>query len=334
MRGLSGDPDPFYDTFVLPLAARAVVAGITLGVFDSLAAEPASPAELAARLGLDPLGVDALCTALVSLGYLELDDGRCHVSAGVAPRVVRGAPESIATFAGDFGVHHWEAVGLLERVVRHGETAAWHDRGPDDPLWEAYINGLFELSAAEQEGNAALVDVEAPERMVDVAGGHGSFAMAMCRRHPGLQATVLDLPGSAQIGRRIVDREGYADRVSFAEVDVFEHGLGSGLDVVSVFNLMHHLAPEKVLELMRLARAALRPGGCLVIGDTERPEPGADVSQVGALTGLAYYVASHARTYTLAEYSGWLREAGFSDVEVHRSDPSPWRVVIVASAPG
>ena len=145
MRGLSGDPDPFYDTFVLPLAARAVVAGITLGVFDSLAAEPASPAELAARLGLDPLGVDALCTALVSLGYLELEDGRCHVSAGVAPRVVRGAPESIATFAGDFGVHHWEAVGLLERVVRHGETAAWHDRGPDDPLWEAYINGLFEL---------------------------------------------------------------------------------------------------------------------------------------------------------------------------------------------
>ena len=118
------------------------------------------------------------------------------------------------------------------------------------------------------------------------------------------------------------------------EGDVFEHGLGSGLDVVSVFNLMHHLAPEKVLELMRLARAALRPGGCLVIGDTERPEPGADVSQVGALTGLAYYVASHARTYTLAEYSGWLREAGFSDVEVHRSDPSPWRVVIVASAPG
>jgi SAM-dependent methyltransferase len=334
-RGLSGDPDPFYDTFVLPLAARAVGAAIRLGVFDSLAAEPASPAELAGRLGLDPLGVGALCRALVSLGYLERGEhGTCRVSPAVAPRVVTGAPQSIATFAGDFGAHHWDAVGLLERVMRDGETAAWHDRGPDDPLWDAYITGLFELSAAEQDGNAALVDVDDPQLMVDVAGGHGSFAMAMCRRHPDLQATVLDLPGSARIGRRIVRREGFSERVSFVEGDVFEADLGSDLDVVSVFNLMHHLAPERVLELMRRALAALRPGGCLVIGDTERPEPGAAVSQVGALTGLAYYVSSHARTYTVAEYRGWLREAGFSEVEVHRSDPSPWRVVIVASAPG
>ena len=94
-RGLSGDPDPFYDTFVLPLAARAVVAGIVLGVFDSLAEEPAGPGDLAERLGLDPLGVDALCTALVSLGYLELDDGdRVRVSPAVAPRGRRLRPRS------------------------------------------------------------------------------------------------------------------------------------------------------------------------------------------------------------------------------------------------
>ncbi len=332
-RGLSGAPDPFYDTFVLPLAARAVMAAITLGVFDSLAEEPADAKALADRLDLDPPGVDALVTALVSLGYLELDGGRARVSAAVSPAVVRGSPQSVATFAGDFGVHHWDAVALLERVLPRGEPAAWHDRAADDPLWEAYIEGLFELSAAEHDANAALVDVDDPYTMVDVAGGHGSFAMAMCRCHADLSAVVLELPGSARVGRRIVEREGFADRISFREGDVFEDELGADLDVVSAFNLMHHLSPERVVELMRRARIALRAGGRLVIGDTERPEPGSDVSQVGALTGLAFYVESRARTYTVAEYRGWLEEAGFAEVEVHRNDSSPWRVVIVATAP-
>ena len=77
--------------------------------------------------------------------------------------------------------------------------------------------------------NAALVPVDDPSRLVDVAGGHGAFAMAMCRRHPGLEATVIDLlPPSAAVGRRIVAEEGCADRVSFREGDVFELGLGTG----------------------------------------------------------------------------------------------------------
>ena len=65
-----------------------------------------------------------------------------------------------------------------------------------------YIRGLFEISRPEHDANAALVPVDSPHRLVDVAGGHGAFSMAMCRRHPGLEATVIDLPPSAAVGRR------------------------------------------------------------------------------------------------------------------------------------
>ena len=135
------------------------------------------------------------------------------------------------------------------------------ERRDDTERWEAYIRGLFEISRAEHDANAALVPVEEPRRLVDVAGGHGGFSMAMCRRHPGLEATVLDLPPSAAVGRKIVAEQGYAERVSFREGDVFELGLGEELDVVSVFNLVHHLPEERDRELCRMARAALRPGG-------------------------------------------------------------------------
>ena len=105
--------------------------------------------------------------------------------------------------------------------------------------------------------------------------------MAMCRRHPGLEATVLDLPPSAAVGREIVAEQGFDDRVTFREGDVFEPGLGEDLDVVSVFNLIHHLPEERDRELCRMARAALRPGGVLVIGDTARPEPSGEVHRSG-----------------------------------------------------
>ena len=160
------------------------------------------------------------------------------------------------------------------------------ERRDDGERWEAYIRGLFEISRAEHAANAALVPVEEPRLMVDVAGGHGGFSMAMCDRHPELEATVLDLPPSAAVGRRIVAEQGYADRISFREGDVFELGLGDdeSLDVVSVFNLVHHLPEERNRELCRMARAALQPGGCMVIGDSARP--GARRAGLGARCDL------------------------------------------------
>jgi SAM-dependent methyltransferase len=162
-----------------------------------------------------------------------------------------------------------------------------------------------------------------------VAGGHGAFSMAMCRRHPGLEATVIDLPPSAAVGRRIVADEGYADRVAFRDGDVFELGLGAGLDVVSVFNLVHHLPEERDRELCRMAHKALRPGGFLVIGDSARPEPGEPVSEHGAISSLLFYAWSHSRNFKPSEIRGWMEEAGFADVTAHRNDRSPWRVVVV-----
>lgn len=315
-----------------PIAARAVMAAIELGLLDSLAAEPAAAGELAERLDLDPIGVDALATALVSLGYLERDGGRLHVSAEAARLAVRGSPDSVATFAGGFARQHWDSLGGLEDALR-GSPPAWHARAPDDPLWEPYIRGLFELSRDEHDANAALVPVEEPRRLLDLAGGHGAFAVAMCRRHPGLEATVLELPGAARVGSRIVAERGFGDRVSFREGDLFEVDLGAGHDVVSAFNLLHHLPPEGVLELFRRAAGALRPGGCLVVGDTDRPAPDEEVSQVGALTGLAFFAESRSRTYSLAEIEERLREVGFEKIDVHRNERSPWRVAVVARRP-
>jgi SAM-dependent methyltransferase len=328
------EPDPFLDSFTGLIAARALSTATTLGVFDVLEEYPATPGELAETLGMDPLGAETLLTALDTLGYVEQDGGRARNSPVASRLLVRSSPESIATFVGVQGDLHWDVLSVLPEALRSGRAYAMHEERRDDPeRWEAYIRGLFEISRAEQDDNAAVVPVSEPREMVDVAGGHGAFAMAMCRRHPSLRATVLDLPPSVRVGEQIVAEQGLADRISFRAGDVFELGLGEELDVVSVFNLVHHLPEERDRELCRMARKALRPGGAFVVGDSARPEPGEPVSEHGAISSLLFYAWSHGRNFTVSEIAAWLEEAGFADVAVNRNERSPWRVVLVGVAP-
>lgn len=331
MADAAGDPDPFQQSFVALLAARALITATSLGLFDALAEAPAAPEALATRLDLDPLGVATLLSALRSLGYVEgAADGALRPSAVAARLLVRDAPESIATFVGALNLHHWELLAGLDDLLRGTAAPGWHERDAVDPRWESYVRGLYELSRGEHADNARLVPVARPRSLLDVGGAHGGFAMAMCRRHPELRATVLDLPASAAAGRDIVAGEGLSDRITFREGDVREVELEDGIDVIAAFNLVQHLTPAEVPALFRRLRLALSAQGCLVVGETERPEPGCQTSQIGALTGLLFYVMTGTRTYSCTEVTGWLEASGLPSVTLHRNPRSPWRVVYVA----
>jgi cyclopropane fatty-acyl-phospholipid synthase-like methyltransferase len=325
------EPDPLLDSLTGLVAARALITATSLGIFDALAEGPLDADGLAARLELDPLGAETLLTALLAMRYVELDeDGAFRNTAVTARRLVRSSPDSIAMFVGAQGDLHWEVLGMMTASVRSGDAYAMHEtRHEDAASWEAYMRGLYEISRDDHALDAKVVPVEAPRRLVDIAGGHGGFAMAMCRRHAELNATIVDLPPSAAVGRKIVAEQGFADRISFREGDVFEVGLGEDADVVSSFNLVHHLSVERNRELCRMARAALRPGGCLVIGDAAQPEVGERTSERGAISSLLFYTWSHSRNFRPSEIQSWMRDAGFEDVRVHRNLLARWRVVVI-----
>lgn len=330
---LGRDPDPFLDSFTGLVAARALTTATVLGIFDILHDGPLDAGALAARVGLDPLGAETLLATLLALRYVECDEDGVFRNADVSEKLlVSSSPESIATFVGAQADLHWRVLDGLPGAVRDGDVYAMHEERQDDsPRWEAYMRGLFEISRRDHERDAKLVPLSSPRRLVDVAGGHGGFSVAMCRNHPELEATIVDLPPSAAVGRKLVAEQGFSDRIEFREGDVFEIGLGDGPDVVSTFNLIHHLTVEQNRELCRMAREALRPGGCLLIGDAAAPEPGEPVSEHGAISSLLFYAWSHSRNFTPSEIRGWMEDAGFEQVSVHRNLLSLWRVVVVGS---
>lgn len=324
-------PDPFVDSFTGLVVARALSTATVLGVFDALHESSMDACALADRLAIDPDGAEVLLDTLETVNYLERDDDGRYRNAEISERqLVSSSPETVAGFVGRQSDLHWRVLAELEGAVRDGAVYEMHEgRRGDAEDWEAYMRGLFQISRREHQLDANLVPLESPKHLVDVAGGHGGFSIAMCRRFDQLRATIVDLPASAAIGRQIVAEQGFADRIDFREGDVFEVGLGESADIVSTFNLVHHLTEDQNRKLCRLGREALEPGGCMVIGDAASPEPGEPVSEPGAISSLLFYAWSHGRNYKPSQMRSWMEDAGFEEVKVHRNLLMMWRVVLI-----
>ncbi len=323
-------PDPFVDAFTGLVIARALSTATVLGVFDALHAGPLDSAGLGERLGLDRDGADTLLVALETAGYVEAGEGGYRNTEVSERFLVSSSPETLAGFVGRQSDLHWRVLAGLPAAVRDGEVYDMHEgRQEDSEDWESYMRGLAQINRRENEIDAKLVPLEAPRRLVDVAGGHGGFSIAMCGRFPELAATIVDLPPSVAVGRKLVAERGFGERIEFREGDVFEIGLGDEVDVVSAFNLVHHFSEERNRELCRLAHAALTRGGVLMIGDAAAPEAGEPSAGPGAISSLLFYAWSHGRNYTPTQICSWMEDAGFADIEVHRNLLTMWRVVVV-----
>jgi ubiquinone/menaquinone biosynthesis C-methylase UbiE len=149
--------------------------------------------------------------------------------------------------------------------------------------------------------------------LLDVAGGHGGYSVAFCRRYPQLTATVIELAETVKIGRTIVDEEGLSDRVQFVEGDATTVPLGGPHDVAFFFNLAHHLSEAENRAMFRRIAEVLRPGGAIVVMEMFADLPTADRFMVAAF-GLYFQRTSGARIYTSRTVAGWLEAAGYERV--------------------
>jgi predicted O-methyltransferase YrrM len=145
--------------------------------------------------------------------------------------------------------------------------------------------------------------------MPDIGGSHGYFSVAICRRHPGLRATVLDLPSAIEHAAPLLDAEGMSDRVQLVAGDALADDLDAeAYDVVFLMSLVHHFDEAANRALAEKVARPLRRGGVMVIGEALRPKVGG--RQLGAFFDLYFGMTSESGTWTFDEMALWQREAG------------------------
>lgn len=311
-------PTPYFDAYVGTTTSRAVMAATSLGVFAALAEQPDDAAGLARRTGLVQERLEVLLAVLVTLGYLRLRRGRYGLRRSARRWLSPGSNLSLDAVVGKLAYWNWRGMDALEEVLRGGDPIGLHERPADDPFWPDYQAAMAQLSALTADIVAAAIPARSPERLLDLAGGHGLHSAAMCHRHPGLRATVVELEAPAALARERLEREGLSDRIEYLVGDLFETDPGDGFDVVTAHAILHNLDAERCVELLRRGHDALRPGGTLAVLEVEQPEAGRPGSLIAAAGGLAFLTYAGTHCWTAAQLRGFFAAAGLVEVEVRR----------------
>jgi hypothetical protein len=327
-------PFPVVDTMLPTMQTRALMSAVKCGVFEALAGGALTAADCAARCSIDAVTLKLTLRVLVSMGYAAeqaVPGGSGENPGGAEPHfaLTRMARETLLPGGmelGDyvrFNYFQWRLVEELDPVLQTGKANEFHQTETDAEFWRSYQHAMRVLAHTEAPFLARAIPVpNGATRLLDIAGSHGLLGAAVCRKHPGLKSTVLDLPAALPHAREAAEREGITDVVEHRAGNLLADDFGSGWDVALYSNIAHHFDFATNVGVLQRVRAALKPGGTCALWDFELPPDG---RREGAADTMALYfrIISTAQCYSAAQYAQLLREAGFSRVEQKREAVQP-----------
>jgi hypothetical protein len=267
LRKLNAVPVPLVDTASQLYRARAILEANRLGVFKALEAGPLTADEVATRAGLSSEGARILLDALAASGYVKRKAGRYGNGRWVRRWIVgsRGLSGYL-----ELQVDTWQRLQGLGHAITHGrpEVQDIHQARVAEPSeeQETYTLAMRELAGLLLPDFLKRVKMpRGARRVLDIGGAHGAYSRALVSRHPGLEATVLDLPGPIATARRL--QEDTPEGISFVEGNALVDDLGSGWDVVLLVNFIHLFSPQQIRDLFQRIHEASSAGGAIVILD-------------------------------------------------------------------
>ena len=319
-------PVPLFETHISATLARAVMAGVELGLFECLEHAPLEAQEIALRCKTDPGATTLLLDALTASGYLALTDGRY----GLRPKSRKWLLRSSASSVRDkilLQSIEWGWLTHLEGFVRSGTPLDFHATmsAAERDLYHRSMRAIAGIAGREVAWRTPVP--QDARRMLDLGGSHGHFAASICRRHPGLDAQVMDFPDAIGAAAPLLAAEGLGARVVHVAGDVTTADLGAAqYDLIFMSNLAHHLADGQNRDLARGVARALRPGGVFVIQEAVRPPAPAEAGQTATLLGLYFALQSRpdVNSWTIAQMRDWQTDAGLR----------PSRTIRLHTAPG
>lgn len=296
--------------------SMVLLGALKLGVFRGLAGGACDAQTLARRIGADPAKLSILLDALVVLGLLSKSGRRYALSGLARERLLPGrySQESIL-------LHHldgWGDWGRLAATIRAGRVPRG---GADGGYQENFIRGMDENSRERAAAVARRMALRPGDRVLDLGGGPGTYAIAWARSYPQAQIAIFDTPGTLRVTRKILREKRPVPRIRLMEGDFLKDPLGGPFDFVWISQILHAYPEADCRKLLRKARAALAPGGRVAVqefllseGKTSPPGPAFFSVHMVAVT-------EGGRAYTAKEIAGMLRSAGFRKIVADPPDP-------------
>jgi hypothetical protein len=313
------------------MASKHLFAAGAIGLFEKLADGAMTLDQLAAGCGVPHRTVRISADAMVSLGLVDRDGASYR--NGVAAEAFlsgRGPGPDLRPM-----LRFWDRIsyGLwmgLEDAVRAGEGQRQFNRFSEEEQ-EIFSAGVEAFSRGAAAALAANYDFGAHRRVLDVAGGTGSFLIAVLRRHLTMQATLFELPGACAVARQRLAREPEGVRVTVVEGDFIKDPLPAGHDLMIVANTVHVLSAAHNIELLKKMRTHATPGARLLLVDLWLDATHAGSQPVPLMSGEFLVMSGEGQAYGETDADEWLAQTGWRKLE-RRPLAGPASVIVAEAA--
>ena len=287
---------------------------VVLGVFTALGESALPTQQLAESCGCDSRALEMLLDALCAMGLLIKENGG-----------YRNTPESKMflskdsdQYLGHIVAHHFHLMkrwAQLPEAIRTGRPI--HSGPPEsEEQREAFLMGMFNLARLLAPRVAEAIDLSGRQKLLDLGGGPGTYAIHFCLAYPGLKATVYDLPTTRPYAEKTIESYGLSDRISFQAGNYLDQDIEGSFDVVWMSHILHSMGPQACIEVMKKAVATLVPGGVLYVHDFLLNET-KDGPLFPALFSLNMLLnTKEGRAYSELEVRSMMEEAGLR--HIHR----------------
>ncbi len=308
-------PDNITKLFDAVYPSFAMLAGMELDVFTTLATGPLSSEQIAGIIGVQSIKLRPLLFALIVAGLLDVKDGLFSNTPESNHYLVRGKPAYMGDVQ-ELTSSNWVRILQTAATIRAGgplEKYNYHSMPQNELI--TLFRGLYPGALADAARLMDQYDFSTYSTILDIGGGSGGLAIAIAQANDQLQATVIDLPLITPITQQFVDEANIADRVEVIAGDAVHDSLPGLYDVVIARHVIQVLSASDSQALLKNLSQVLKPGGAIhLIGwvlDDSRLTP-----QNTVLYNLVLLNAyEHGEAYTQGEYRQWLAEADFTDIE-------------------
>ena len=305
------------------MRSRVFLTAVELGVFGQLGDRPRTAAEIAPLLDVDARALDVLLDALCAMGLLDRSGEGVGAPEGLAELLDPASP----SYRGGAFAHlsrGWSLWSDLTEVVRSGCA------GPGQ--WSAEARRDLALAMQHHAREAAekvarVIDCTGSNRMLDLGGGPGAFAIAFARWHPALDIVLLDRDEVAlEIAREGIAEAGLEGRIELGRADFLDDDLRGDYDLVFLSAVLCLCGEEAAAGLIERVSGAVRQGGRVVIrefllADDGIPSESAALFAVNMLVGTP-----EGRVHRERDVRQWLERAGFE--AVHRLPVAPLPLLV------
>ncbi len=314
-------------------ASKALFVGIDLELFRRLSKCEKTLTSLAEETGVAENRLETLLTALTSLGLLVNDEGWYSNAPASEGYLVKGNP---AYFGDYFKLQTdqfiFPAYNHLGALIRgQGTPSDWRDYESvmqNTETAERFSKGQHAGSLGPAIALSKQVDLSTNSSLLDVAGGSGAFTIMLCKRNPGLSATIFDFPTALPVARDFIAEAGLDKRVEFFGGNAITRDWPQGHDAVLMSYLFSAVGADAIPILLGKAHETLPPGGTLIVHDfmVENDKAGPRDAALWFLTCM--FNCPEALVLTPGMLSEQIKRAGFENMDVRDLIPGLTKTIL------